>query len=276
VTAVLSDDQLEQLRLACCNYTVKMTVQLFDRHSKTFKRHAMKALATGVLLEYQGQHVLVTASHVLDSAAVQNQGLYVLHDQTGFIDLGEFSFVRTSSSGDRLADDDLDLAVLFLEPAIAQRLRITGGFEFTTLLPVESEGPHLSCLHFIHGFPVGLTKPKGSQHIERVSLAIFLSQPSEPNGSWDSTFPDSHFDLQYAVHYVAALDGSAAVLKLPPPHGFSGCGVWRVGLHPGLAETPPIALIGIVHRFNGATGVLRATRLDVLLELIFNSGLHSA
>lgn len=233
----------------------------------------MQALATGVLLSHGGHDMLLTASHVLDSPEVQRHGAYVLHDRTGFIDLGDFSFVRTDSAGDRLVDDALDIAAMFIEPGVAQKLRDVGGFEFATLSLADCEGPRLPCSHFIHGFPVGLTTP-GAQSIERVSLACFLPLASDADGGWESDFPSAHLDLEYDRELLARVIGSDDAFSLPSPEGFSGCGIWRVPLPAGGAAATEIqaALVGIVHRFNPTTGTIRATRLDALLSMLFEGG----
>ncbi len=204
---------------------------------------------------------------------MQRCGACVLHDQAGFSDLGEFTFVRTASKGDRLLDDTIDLAVLFLEPAVGEHLRSAGGFEFAQVVPAEGEGPIQSSWHFIHGFPVGLTKPVSNQRVERVSLACFLPLADNSNGEWESDFPDTHLDLGYDPALAARIAGSNATLLLPSPEGFSGCGIWRVHASQDAVtdEAVAISLVGIVHRFNSGLGRLRATRLEVLLAMLFEA-----
>ena len=264
----------EQFLQACSKCTSAMTVQLFDRHLVAPGVARMEALATGVLVQHAGQHLLVTASHVLDSPQVQHQGAYVLHDQAGFIDLGEFSFVRTGSAGDRLADDAVDIAVLFLEPPVVQALRDAGGFDFAMLQIVDGDGPVVPCRHFIHGFPLGLTKPGSDQTIRRVSLACFLPLARRTGGSWESDFPAAHLDLEYDRGLMARIVDSSDELPLPSPEGFSGCGIWRARIptEDDPVDTVQIALAGIVHRFHAATGTIRATRLEALLAMLLQAG----
>ncbi|MCQ1549854.1 MAG: hypothetical protein NOF05_13790 [Candidatus Accumulibacter phosphatis] len=230
----------------------------------------MQALATGVLLSHGGHDMVVTASHVLDSPDVQRQGAYILHDRVGFIDLGDFSFIRTDSAGDRIVDDALDIAVLFLEPGVAQTLRNAGDFEFATLSVTDDEGLSVPCAHFIHGFPLALTRP-GEESIARVSLACFLPLATDTEGCWKSDFPEAHLDLEYNRDLLARVAGTGDGLSLPTPEGFSGCGIWRVPL-PGDGAVPTqvqAALVGIVHRFNPSTNTIRATRLEALLSVMF-------
>lgn len=265
---------LERFRQACSTLTNAMTVQLFDRQLDAAGVARMEALATGVLVQYDTHHMVVTASHVLDSPAVQRQGAYVLHDQAGFIDLGEFSFVRTDSAGDRIVDDHLDIAVLFLEKDVVEKLRHAGGWDFAALTSVDDEGPAVPCWHLIHGFPVGLTKPTGGNSIERVSLAYFLPLASGSDSNWASDFPDAHLDLEYKLDWAARIVGTDTALALPSPEGFSGCGIWRVRVPEDLRRDDGIqvALAGVVHRFNAATGTIRATRLEAVLSMIFATG----
>lgn len=262
----------ERFRQACSKCTSAMTVQLFDRHLVGPGVAQMKALATGVLVQHENQNLLITASHVLDSPQVQRHGAYVLHDQAGFIDLGEFSFVRTHSTGDRLADDPIDIAVLYLEQPVVQALRDVGGLDFATLQIVDGGGPVVPCWHFIHGFPLGLTKPYSDQIITRVSLACFL--PLAGGGGWGSDFPAAHLDLEYDRDLVARIVDSEDELSLPSPEGFSGCGIWRARIptEGDPVDTIQIALAGIVHRFHSATSTIRATRLEVLLAMLLQAG----
>ena len=254
-------------RLACSSRASAVTLQLFEVRQSRQIRTPM-TLGTGVFAQYEGQDMVLTASHVLDSEHVQRFGLYVGHRVHGFLDLGDFSFIRTGSEADRLTDDDLDVAAILLEPEIANRLRDGGVFESVTLpssdLPEASVLPYV---HFIHGFPVNLsaTSRKG-QHLEPTSISCFLPLHDEANGSWETRFSDSKIDFEYVPRTVIDLDGLDRRLPLPEPHGFSGCGVWQVSFRDDSA--PQMRLVGIVHRFNRAIGVLRATRLDLLYAML--------
>ena len=254
-------------RLACSNRASKVTVQLFDVRQTRQIRTPM-TLGTGVFAQYEGQDIILTASHVLDSEYVQKFGLYVGHRAHGFLDLGDFSFVRTGSEADRLTDDDLDLAAILLEPEIANQLRQGGAFESVTLpYPDFTVEPAHSYVHFIHGFPIDLSAiSRKGQHFEPTSISCFLPLHDEANGTWSTRFADSKIDFEYTPKTIIDLDGLDGRLPLPAPHGLSGCGVWRVLSRDDSA--PQVQLVGIVHRFNRALGILRATRLDLLYKMV--------
>ncbi len=248
-------------------------MQLFDLHRQSANLFA-HPLATGVFVKHGGQALLITASHVLDSPQVQERGLYVVAQGGGLIDLGDFSFTRSGSSGDRVKDDDIDLAILFLEENVSGRLRTAAGYEFVELAEIDAsvaEQPAHTSLFFVHGYPLDLTdvsRRKG--HVSRTSLAVFLSRYDQSRGVWPPIFDGAHVDLDYEMDLVVSQLETGQSLTLPHPSGFSGCGLWHVAV-PGenhLPDEVSVTLVGIVHRFNEGLGVLRATRLELVLHIL--------
>ena len=266
------------LRLAYSRYASTMTVQLFDVHPRLLNRRVLvpTPLATAVLVQSDERHVILTAAHVLDSDLVQKYGLFLGHPRLGFVDLGDFTFVRTASNGSRVTDDDVDVAVLFLDEGIAARIKEGGSLQFTPLLEAEStdilEAPGA---HFIHGFPVSLTeRAKGGVHLAPTAISCFLTVKKESTGTWAATFGESTLDFHYYPELITSLDGADQSIALPEPHGLSGCGVWKVKVphHPVAEVSAVVQLAGIVHRFNRELQLIRATRSDVLNAIIRDGG----
>lgn len=265
--------EAHRLRALCTAFTNQRTAQLFDAHRRSSSL-IPRALATGVFVTYRGRWMLFTASHVLDSPEVQERGLYAMSDGHGLIDLGDFSFVRTGSQGDRVTDDDMDLAILFLDEDVARTLQTIGGFAFTELVELTASpvaGPGSSSHYLIHGYPLELVDLSDrKRHVTRTSLAVFLSRYDEERGVWPEIYDDAHLDLDYEPGLIAEQFEQEEGLELPHPSGFSGCGLWQVSIPEGASGDGDVAILlaGIVHRFNGRLNVLRATRLEVLLHLI--------
>jgi hypothetical protein len=267
----------ETLRLAYSKYAGTMTVQLFDVRPRLLNRHVLvpTPLSTGVLVQSDKRDIILTAAHVLDSERVQRYGLFLGHPALGFVDLGDFSFVRTASNGNRVTDDDVDVAVLFIDQGTAARIREGGLFQFIPMLESEStdifDAPGS---YFIHGFPVSLTEraDRGS-HLTPTAISCFLTMKKESTGEWAATFGESTMDFLYYPELVASLDGAGQMITLPEPHGFSGCGVWKVKVQrDAIAEVSAVVqLAGIVHRFNRELQLIRATGTDVLRAIIRDS-----
>ncbi|MEE9339462.1 MAG: hypothetical protein V3U87_15415 [Methylococcaceae bacterium] len=263
----------EATRLIYSNYANQMTVQLFDVHPRFPYSQTLipNPLATGVLAQYNNEYIIITASHVLDSQDVEKYGMYI-GGINSFIDLGEFSFVRTSYNNSRVVDDDVDIAVIILETEVVKKIHLSG-YIFTKSIAAKTEGENdfsYPCAHFIHGFPINLTS-KRDQHYEPVSLSCFLPVYDGTKSNWASKFNDKHIDFEYFPKEKVGLDGKDLSLNLPEPHGYSGCGVWRVPLSSEYSENSEgitMVLVGIIHRFNRSINVLRSTNLDALHELI--------
>jgi hypothetical protein len=254
--------------------TVRCAPELLNR-----RVHRPMPLGTGVHIQSGGHGMILTASHVLDSEYVQKYGLFAGHSALGFIDLGDFSFVRTASDGDRLTDDDVDVAAVLLTPAITEQLRHNDIFKPWSLISADNLHRHSDrSTYLIHGFAVDLTEVlEGGRHIKPASLSGFLPLQSDANDAWPARFPDSKLDFQYSPQTVTILDGTRRTLNLPEPHGLSGCGVWQVFPADESSSNVelPMNLVAIVHRFNRALVTLRATRLETLFEVLRNQLLES-
>jgi hypothetical protein len=263
----------DELRQKCGQYTDLHTVQLFDAHLQSSQLVAVP-LATGVLVKFRDLWLVITASHVLDSPQVRERGLYVLTNGGSgvLVDLGDFSFTRTATAGDRVSDDDIDLALIILEESVADRL-VAAKYQFVALTETAPtvEGVRYSSHFFVHGFPVELTDVSlRKQHIYRTSLAVFLTRYDQTRGAWPPIYENAHIDLDYEMDLVVSKLETGKPLSLPHPSGFSGCGLWHVAVPDNETNFDEVAvtLVGIVHRFNEPLHVLRATRLEVLLHIL--------
>jgi len=257
----------------CVAYTHRRTIQIFDLHHGIGSSLRPKPLGTGVLATYRGTEMVLTASHILDSPQVQERGAFTIADGgKQMIDLGEFSFVRTASGGDRLSDDDVDLAALFLDPDASARLRAGGAFEFTPIEEVVGErSAPANVRHFIHGYPLALSVNRPAEKlVQRTSLALFLSPYDGTRGDWPTSGSSIHIDFDYQPALVAPTTSGTGTVALPEPQGFSGCGIWHLA-SPDAASTfedSALVLGGIVHRFNSKLKVVRATRIEGLLHML--------
>jgi hypothetical protein len=255
---------IEALRQKCSQYSDLHTVQLFDAHLHSSQLLATP-LATGVLVKFRELWLVITASHVLDSPQVKERGLYVITNGGGgvLVDLGDFSFTRTGFAGDRISDDDIDLAIVFLDESIAHRLTAAKYqfVEFAEAIP-PIKGLSYSSLFFVHGYPVEMTDASHrKKHIFRTSLAVFLPRYDQTRGMWPPIFKDAHIDLDYEMDLVVSQLETGRTLSLPHPSGFSGCGLWHVAVPVNEAtfDEVSVTLAGIVHRFNEALHVSPVT-----------------
>lgn len=229
--------------------------------------------ATGVAIEYNGEHFIVTAAHVL-KAEPQNENLLIIgrvdsplqmvkkrdiHGQT------KYSTPTPITVIDRLpGNDEEDIAALKLKSptkelphTVFHRLSDQGQAEL-------SNGK----LVVITGFPTQLERP--GQHVLTGQRGVVMSSYH----AWQKIMPISTAPkkLDPGVHFITDFiydqDGCS------DPLGMSGGGAWSIPkIHDGQLWYPSqTQLAGIQIGFYREKDLLVLTRIERVLDLL--SGLH--
>lgn len=150
-----------------------------------------------------------------------------------------------------------DVGFLEIDPNVARR----SGLKFLFLEsigPFEKPGP--DSLYLAEGIPAALTSTKQST-ISLTSLG-YMTIPAETEALKHEYDPEMELLLEY----------SGAQYPLPPPHGMSGGGVWRIPneLQPMVWTPESSKLVAVVRCFWPQSNHLAAVRIEHWLQLIRN------
>jgi len=205
----------------------------------------IKVAGTGVLFRVAQRHFVLSAAHVLDYTFRHG---FLFHSLGPDSKLHPVEFIRRRSSKcpDSGRDDDpLDISVAEFTPETASMLSAT--HEFIGIEQIETElGP--ACGVIVLGFPevYSSVDEKGELNTGYLSFATTPYQgPPEPGDERREIllyYHDDGLDL-------SAQDPSP-LIKMPRPHGISGCGIWRISQPPVLPKDTSLSeyrLVGIQH-----------------------------
>lgn len=248
-------------------YIKRRTVVLYGAN----ERDEPYILGTGVPLDICGNRLIVTAAHVLDEVIRGGHAVYMSAggEGTTLFPIVPQRVRRSAmpASGDR-RDDVFDLAVIDLSSDTV--VRIGGGLTFVTLADCDPLDPkNRGSYYFLQGFPSERLKVNRCRNtVTCQSLPYGTITYDGIRGLWPSV-DDVHIDLDF--HPRKAADERGRRVRLPRPHGISGCGIWRLS-SPGVRRsewtTANIKLVAIEHRYHSDLHLLRGTRIKYVNTIL--------
>lgn len=213
---------------------------------------------TGILLKIGGDHLVVTAAHVIKGKAITKLQLVATDSPSNLL--------LEPSEGDMMGgelNEELDIGFLRIKPEVVDRLK---GREFISLEDLDIFPVNLSSdlIFFFgmaetqHGLEGGNVHSYGSfTYLDTVDVDYDWTQPGHRPLLLEFPYPETvtnSFTLQETL--------------LPDPYGMSGGGLWRVSFSGGGVWHPDPKLVGVATEFFPNTQTVKANRLESLMHLL--------
>ncbi|MFA0475124.1 hypothetical protein [Vibrio breoganii] len=206
-------------------------------------------IGTSVTVELDNRIYLLTAAHVLSSAASMNIIAIGLE--------GKITTINTEwIFAEQLDGVEFDVAFTELDTKLAAKVQ---ALPSSNLLHTEpNQGEHFC---FVNGYPASKNKPRKAlrQSSQYASKSYsFVSYLKDDFQQWGEVSKDREW------HYCSAhgrKDGGQAALK---PNGLSGGGLWVI---PNIAD-PKLFLAGVFIEHYQDHKVSFSTRIDKVIEAI--------
>lgn len=222
--------------------------------------------ATGVFLQIENAHYMITAAHVVDNHVDE---IFIGYENS-FKKLGGELITNSLPDGLSRNKDNLDIAILKLDDeSIAF---VEKKFEFLQDVDIEIDHKQIHApVYSVIGYPA--TKNKFNRVTKSLKSNPFIFT-TEPANNETYTQLNHDISINVIVNYKknrVYKNRSKNCVTGPDPFGISGSGLWFLPcqIHP--SERRRNYLIGILHTWPIRNrNFLVATRIDVYLEIIKN------
>ncbi len=256
-------DYLRQVVDQCAREILKYTPQLYTKDPNTTDLIKSDPNSSGVLLEVQGQHFLITAGHFLQRNKPEDIGIMI--DDTFYILNGIVKYVNPEV-GEQ--EDKIDIAVWKIDDDVVVDLKAKFSFlpfeKIDFQHKVDTEPKYL-----IVGFPWRETKEDKVNKKLKSSPFIFLTKESNKESYKRLKFEQhSNLLLNYKQQKVKSLN-TGNVQQNKSPEGVSGCGVWHISkfiIEDG--QVPDFKLVGQIIEQNKEKTILISTRIHLVAEVL--------
>lgn len=216
--------------------------------------------ASGVMAEFNGNHFIITASHVIEDWSNESK-LFVE------IENGHISIVGKACGTETETGEKLDVAYIKLKDEIVPNLR--KWYEFLTAEQLLHHNKSLDEGNYCaYGFPVTNFKIK-SEIANSVGSAHFMKPARDRVYEFYKLNLVSHYVLEFHGKPVNIKTNKAEKIKTEH-YGLSGGGLWYTSMsykHKRIVSDAK--LIGIMIEFRkGKYQCLIANRIEIILSLI--------
>jgi len=260
----IQDQSLTAIREAIGWHTIAIDISLCSKENPVW--------GTGALITADGKFFIITCRHIVRPEYPSEDLRFLYRPEAPFrpVDKGflkrisrHYIFskevVRSSPKTIPIlnvihSDDKDDLAILQIDPLWDE----IGSYRFFEMNKTQVISPDINAPIFLMGFSKELTK----RVTERGDLGDF---PYFEYGQISTKRIDSDtYDSQR--HFLIEFGKTEDRVE---PHGLSGCGVWSRRISgPNKLWAPNIHLIGIQHSYFKKTQVLKATRIERVIQLL--------
>lgn len=258
------------------------TIQLFHNDNPTWEKSPFEPIGTGVLLEINGYHFVITAAHVVqDYALKKSRNPYRNEDDyddpaDAYLNLNNIGFIYNLSfypiqrvvftNTERgITENNVDLAVLTLDIESASELKQK--YEFLSLTDVLLHHDIKSeSRYHIYGYPAEWTDLNANNGIIKTMPFQFATK-GVPHDALSHVKLDRRFNILVSYDrekMVYTSNGEA--LKDFSPKGISGCGLWYYN------GGTDVKLIGIMIEdkwIKEQQPLMMATKIDEAIRIIY-------
>lgn len=256
------------------------TIQLFHNDKPDWESSRPEPIGTGVLVEYNNGHFIITAAHVVQGYALKEarnpyrteedyddkSEAYLSLNNIGFYyDNCYYPTQRVTFTNTKIGqvENNVDLAVITLDNQSVQELEKKYTFMSSSDITTEH---HIIAEHryYIYGYPAdwcNIDISKGTMTTDPFKFVTkSISTQENPNTEYDERF---NILLSYDPQKtVDAANGNC--LKDFSPKGISGCGLWYY-------DKNILSLIGIMiedKSIKNNQPFMMATRIDEAIKII--------
>lgn len=208
------------------------------------KDGAPDSVGTGFLMFIEGQHLLMTAAHVLDAISEQRELYYYAGTKTKRAIAGEILLSRIPQGKTR-KQDVIDTGIVFLEGEGLPPYTEIGkeSMDASRLAPFST--PRAKKKYAFLGFPASKSKVTRPEKNVRSAAYSYLSSSVAPEAYPPLDLSeDSHIVLTFNEKDIVHPDGRR--MNFPKPQGISGSPLWE--LRRPEDGGPRVAGIMIEHR----------------------------
>ena len=239
---------------------------------------AVHLLGTGCLFEIAGDHFVITAAHVVQSASAYDRTIGISADLGSFVSV-HGNWISSAPVQFGSSADPFDVAVYRLPAEAIQRLRSK---RFLRREDIDFSEQSATGVFTILGFP-GIWAAPSRGDDERVSVRPLEYTTHAYAGSTETLIgynPKYHLLLDSDPKDITLDDGSHATLftrdgrpaTIPGDlRGISGCAVWRVGdlsLSVERWRDQPAKVVAVETGVYQGSQVVRGTRWAAVTTLI--------
>jgi hypothetical protein len=219
-------------------------------------------VATAILLQIGSSRLLVTATHV----TVDWPGLAINVGDEFVHVRGKLVTAHSVAVNPGSREDKLDLAVVRLDDSLAQRI---DDDHVTTLGDLDLTAPVIGRDPFVlAGYPAkrnsnGLS---GDEFTAR-AYSLLLHDADLSTYAAASIDPSTQLMLPFEKRDTWTIEKQVSA---PDLKGISGGGLWRVPINDEAVRETRLAAIAVEQHPKGVHRHMRATRVSVLLSLVYN------
>lgn len=261
-------NRLEEIMPA--HLALKSTCQLYQWKDNERK----KLIANGclVLFQHNLSYYCFSNAHVLADAQLEKT-FFLLKDATAMTVGGDYFFSLPFTS-DKRQDDYLDIAIVKLNPPVADRL-LQNGHAFLTLnqiatLPTLTQSDKL----LIAGYPASKTEIDFKKMALKFKPLILKTEPYLRKLKSEVYTQGYHHIVEYRINSLTDTP-TGKKRRGPLPHGISGSGLW---LYPNNNEQSSMPmLIGILSEYQENSAIIISTKIDFFLDITrlkFDASIH--
>lgn len=223
------------------------------------KRHDPEFHGTGVLLRYANRFLLVSAAHVFDRLL---NGVHLLLPRRERTALSNAISLTLRDSHARRTGDEIDLGFVDLSD---DEVEAAGAENFLEMPKSEAVEPNWAVRYVVLGYAEKDQRKFEEESVFRVNQSYYTS-PEVSHSTYNRAGhqPSDHILLEFNRSRIAGPRGRGG---LPPLHGLSGAGVWRINPYSNAASKPELVgfLAGRAPRYQKA---LFGSRLSVLRSIL--------
>ncbi|MCC7526605.1 MAG: hypothetical protein IT250_17405 [Chitinophagaceae bacterium] len=239
------------------------TIQLFFDDKKGHPR----ATGSGVLFELANKHFVFTAAHVI---AENPDDTYAIIGHNAAYLGGMLHSVTLPMSRNR-NDDKIDLAIIELDPIVAERL--TAEYKFQTVNDILlNHTANESTQYLSIGYPVTKTKKIWGSNIIRTIPFIYNSK-AQLNFKYQNFGFDTKTHIAIGFNREVISDSNSNIHLAPDLKGISGSGIWYLPNFPAVFHPQQKKLIAIsIEQINNTPNqAIIATKIDSIIDFIVNN-----
>jgi len=228
---------------------------------------------TGTPIKFREKFYILTCLHVLEDEPI-NENLRFIPRTDAPLEMGSknniFKYPVSSISKSyrislpiiyRIVSDEIDhLAILNLDSSVSnvKNINFYELKENSKTPPVES---HVGLL----GFSIEIARKLGKLEPNVIGIGV------APYFDWSKIVGSNDDDLEKfdkEKHFLIEFTKSETSCD---PRGLSGCGIWASYVNPGKIWNPNLRLVGVETHSYPKPQILRATKVERVLELLGNN-----
>jgi hypothetical protein len=247
--------------ILAADFALRSTCQLYQ----WLKEDSEHFIANGctILFEHNFSYYCFSNAHVLADFHL-GKTFFLLKDGTAMTVGGQY-FISLPISSEKRQDDYLDVAIVKLNPNVAEHL-LKNGHVFLRLSQLQTLGTlKKGNVLLIAGYPASKTKIDLKKRRLKFNPLILRTVPYLRRVKFEPFAKGFHHIVEFPIKSFRETS-TEQKMRSPQPHGISGSGLW---LYPNRNEynSEPM-LIGILSEYHENSAIIISTKIDFFIDLV--------